>query len=196
MRTNIIQSTEQFGPPERRAELREVWRRNEGLFDRYTNFDGRPNFAELFAMCLPDHINIICNADIYFDAQALRHIRQFYAEGNDHVVMCLSRWDILPDGTSKLWDHADSADTWVVKGGPHVIPSEFPMGKAGCDNRLAHDLQEAGYLTTNPSKTIQTFHLHRVNYRSYLVDPTGIARGGNKIERIPPPYAFVQPTEL
>ena len=70
------------------------------------------------------------------------------------------------------------------------------MGKAGCDNRLAHDLQEAGYLTTNPSKTIQTFHLHRVNFRSYLVDPTGIARGGNKIERIPPPYAFCAPTEL
>lgn len=196
MRTNIIQSTEQFGPPERRAELREVWRNNEGLFDRYTDFLGRPTLRELFAMCLPDHINCIANADVYFDAQGLRHIKEFYAEGNDHVVMCLSRWDILPDGSAKHWDHADSADVWVVKGGPHEVPSDFTLGIAGCDNRLAHDLQQAGYLTTNPSKTIQTFHLHRVNFRSYIVGGTGVGRGGQKIERIPPPYAMVTPTEL
>lgn len=196
MRLNLIQSTDLFGPEERRQELRQVWHRNNGLFDRYRDFVGRPTMRELFTMCIPGHINLIANADIYFDAQGLRHIKEFYSEGNDHVVMCLSRWDVLPDGSAKHWDHADSADVWIVKGGPHEVPTEYPLGLAGVDNRVAHDLQQAGYLTVNPSKTIQSFHLHLVNYRSYIVGGKGMGRGGQKIERVPPPYAFVQPTEL
>jgi hypothetical protein len=60
------------------------------------------------------------------------------------------------------------------------------MGIAGCDNRLAYELQEAGFQVYNPSKTIQTFHLHDIPIRTFVE---------NVIERIPPPYLLLPPTE-
>ena len=67
METNLIQSRELFGPPDRQEELREVWKRNEGLFDHYTHPEGRPTFGELFRMCKPGMLNVIANSDIYFE---------------------------------------------------------------------------------------------------------------------------------
>ena len=188
MRLHLIQSRELFGPPERQDELREVWKMNEGLFDEHTAFEGRPTFSQLFRMCKPGMVNYIANSDIYF-----QRTDRVPPEGH---VWALSRYDVDADGRALLWDHRDSQDTWIVQGGPHEVDAPYPMGKAGCDNALVHALQQAGFTVTNPSKTIRTYHLHNVNYRSYLVDPSGRARGGNKIERVPPPYAFVQPTEL
>lgn len=52
-----------------------------------------------------------------------------------------------------------------------------------CDNRLAHELKEAGFEVLNPSKTIQTFHLHDVPIRSFVE---------GEVQRVPPPYHLIE----
>lgn len=197
MSVHLIQSADLFGPPERQAELQRVWKINEGLFDRITSPQGHPTFRELFLMCLPGVVNVIANADIHFDPMGLALVTKYFsALQHQKTVMALSRWDVRPDGKAYLWDHLDSQDAWILYGAPHEIEADFPMGVAGCDNRLLHNLRAAGYGVVNPSRTIKAYHLHNVEWRSYLVDNKGKARGGNKIERIPPPYAFEKPHEL
>ncbi len=188
---HLIQSREEFGPEERRAELRTVWRMNDAVFADQTHPEGRPTFSEMFRMCKPDRVNCIANSDIAFD-ETIRLAedigpRQAYA---------LSRWDVDPTGAARHWAHCDSADTWVIFGQAERIDVPWPMGTAGVDNRLAWALQQAGYTVTNPSKTIRTFHHHNIAWRSYLNDPSGIARGGKKIFRVPPPYSMVHPCDL
>ena len=187
MRFHLIQPRELFGPPERQHELDTCWRRNEGLFDKYTHPKGRPHFAELFTLCEPGMVNVIANSDIYFDNGILT------ARPDHGECFALSRWDIQPDGTAKHYDQPDSQDVWVVYDGPHCIPATFPMGVPGCDNSLAHILIQAGYRVSNPSKTLKGYHLHLTHYRSYLANPSESPRGADKIERIPPPYALVKP---
>lgn len=190
MSLHLIQPRELFGPSARQEELKTCWRINDELFDEVTTPVGRPTFAELFSLCKPDRINVIANSDIYFDATI--HL----ANPSPSQVYALSRWDVLDDGASVLWDHPDSQDVWIVNGGPHSVPARFLMGVAGCDNALAFILQSEGYIVINPSKTIKAHHLHLVQWRSYLMDPTGKARGGDKIERVSPPYAMIKPTTL
>lgn len=188
MKVHLIQSREEFGPEERRAELREVWGRNDDVFTEQTHPIGRPTFSEMFRMCKPDCVNIIANSDIYLD-----HPR-YHPTGMN--LWALSRYDIYADGSDALWDHMDSQDTWIVYGGPHEVDAPFPMGVPGCDNALLYALQVAGFKVSNPSKTIRTYHLHNSAHRSYLSDEAGQGRGGKKMYRIPPPYAFAKPTEL
>lgn len=188
MTTHLIQSRELFGPIDRQDELREVWKRNECVFDEHTAFEGRATFTELFRLCKPGMVNVIANSDIY-----LGRIAHIPPEG---TVWALSRYDIDPTGAAVLWNHLDSQDTWIVFGGPHEVDAPYPMGVPGCDNALIHALRQAGFTVTNPSKTIRTYHLHLSQYRSYLDGGNGQGRGGAKIERVPPPYAFAKPTEL
>lgn len=194
MTLHLIQSREAFGPPERVAELKECWAANDATFDHFTHATGRPTFRTLFSLCRPGMFNVIANSDIYFRRKNIALLNIY--ERLDNEVMALSRWDVDREGRVSLWDHRDSQDAWIIYGQAKSIEADFPMGVAGCDNRLARVLQDAGYTVTNPSKTIRAYHLHNVAYRSYLVDPSGKARGGDKIERVPGPYAFIQPTTL
>lgn len=204
MKVHLIQSRDEFGPEDRREELREVWKRNDILFDEQTHPEGRPTFSELFRMCKPDRVNVILNSDIYMER--LAHFPQ------PGEVWALSRYDIDPTGAAVLWNHRDSQDSYIVLGGPHEIDAHtvlarldgesgmierpFTQGIAGCDNKLMHVLREAGYKVTNPAKTIKTYHLHLSKYRSYVDGAHGDGRGGKKLERIQPPYAFEAPHEL
>lgn len=194
MDLHLIQSREEFGPEERRAELREVWRMNDAVFTDQTHPEGRPTFTELFRMCKPATFNIIANSDIYFSPHSFDGFDDRWFDVR--VCMALSRWDVAADGTVSHWAHPDSQDTWIVYGGPHEVDAPFPMGVPGCDNALLYALQVAGFKVSNPSKTIRTYHLHNTAHRSYLSDEAGQGRGGKKMYRIPPPYAFAKPTEL
>lgn len=194
MKTHLIQPRELFGPPERQAELRDVWRMNDGLFDITTIPDGRPTFTYLFTLCKPDAVNIIANSDIYFYPEDLMTLAAI--PWTSSMCFALSRWDIDVNGNATLWEHSDSQDAWIVYGTAKAVNADFTMGVAGCDNRLAHELEQAGYVVTNPSRTIHACHLHLVQWRSYLRNHDGTARGGDKIERIPPPYKLIRPTEL
>lgn len=183
---HLVQPRELFGPPERQAELLECWRLNDAVFDAVKAPKGRPTFNELFALCKPDAVNVIANSDIFFD-ETIR-LAEGIVSGQAYA---LSRWE-----NGALYDMSDSQDIWIVRGGPYHIPADYTMGKPGADNRLAHDLTVAGFSVTNPSRSIRCHHMHRVPYRSYLVDTHGAARGGRKIDRIPPPYLRVPTCSL
>lgn len=192
MRVRLIQPQELFGPPERQDELRECWRRNDEVFDEVVKAAGRPTFNDLFSMCDPDAVNVIANSDIYFGQKDVSLIAMI---PHGHC-WALSRWDADATGYAKLHDHPDSQDAWVFNGRPDGIDAPFAMGVPGCDNRLAYLIREAGYNVSNPSRTVRAMHLHGVQWRSYLHDAEGHARGGEKKEVVPGPYAFVKPTYL
>lgn len=194
MRIVLIQPRELFGPPERRKELHACWRTNDATFDRSMVIapKGRPTFNELFDLCDTEAINVIANSDIYMQPEAREKLRAI-APGE---CWALSRWDVDASGRVSLWDHADSQDVWVFNGKPTGIDAPFTMGVPGCDNALAFLIDQAGYRIINPSRSIRAYHLHNVQWRSYLAEPGGMARGGQKMERIPPPYKLVKPTFL
>lgn len=192
---HLIQPRAPFGPPERVSELVEVWKRSDGLFTHATHPGGRPTFSDLLTLCRPGMVNVIANADIFFDAKGVAQITHFYAalteEHRYKTALALSRWDMRPDGTSVLYDHPDSQDVWVVYGLPNPINIPWPLGVPGIDNRVAWELINAGFKVLNPSKTIRTYHLHEVRWRSYeqVASP-------RLIERVPPPYSYAKPVTL
>jgi len=89
----------------------------------------------------------------------------------------------------RFYNRRDSQDAWIVQGNFKQIPeANFPLGKKGCDNKIAFLLSKK-YIMLNPSRTIRTFHLHLTNVRNY-------APHGTKEDLIPPPYKLIQPTNM
>ena len=184
---HLLQSHDLFGPPERQDELRECWRLNKELFDEQTNFVGRLTLKELFAMCKPDTVNVLANSDIAFDETIA--LAKSIAPGECYA---LTRWE-----NGVLYNAGyQSQDVWIISGGPHDVDAPWPMGTPGIDNRLVHTIRGSGIVVNNPSKSIRCHHMHAVQWRSYLAEPTGKLVADDKIFRIPPPYDFVWPSEL
>ncbi len=155
-------------------------------------FPHRPTFNHFFDLMslegCADAINIVCNTDIFF--QDLSVLKAQFVNNPDrgNICLALSRWDYFPYANLHHHDTWDSQDTWCFYGIPRVRTSlEFTAGKAGCDNRLAHDIEQAGYNVINPSKTVMTYHYHVTGVRNYI-DANGEVK-----ERIPPPYKMVVP---
>src|SRR5437764_554416 len=117
--------------PGRRAELCECLRRNldkkqiqevhlfdedtseprELMADGYLNLDKvrliphgrRLTYRDLFGyanQCLAGCAVIIANADIFFD-RSLSHLDSYDLSGK---LLCLSRWDVQPDGSLQLFE--------------------------------------------------------------------------------------------
>ena len=152
----------------------------------------RPNFKDFFdfirAEEFSDSINVIANTDIFF--VNMQQIDQNLSRlQKAKSCFALTRYDYHQNRPSQLYDTPDSQDTWVFNGNDGLDKLnyvDFPMGVAGCDNRLAYELNQAGFEVYNPSKTIQTFHLHDVPIRTFIE---------NVVQRIPPPYLLLPPTE-
>tara|TARA_R100000664_G_C2760120_1_gene150840 strand:+ start:8889 stop:10193 length:1305 start_codon:yes stop_codon:yes gene_type:complete len=122
-----------------------------------------------FTKIFPDDINILSNADIFFDESIdlCRHM-------GDDDAYALSRWD-LPKGTleSKFLDahvvksQSRSQDTWIVKGAVKKgINGAFCLGQRGCDNVFAQELESSGYNVSNPCLDIIANHLHTTPFRT------------------------------
>lgn len=148
----------------------------------------RPTYADYFALINrvtePNDINIIANADIYFD-----ELNIFLIENsiNENECYALSRWDEIGPNKYKLFDRPDTADTWIFKGPVKFVQDcDFTLGVPGCDNAIAHKLEQAGYNVLNPSRDIKTYHLHFSGVRNYNA----------KIDRVPPPYKLIHPHYL
>lgn len=143
--------------------------------------EGR-NYEDFFRamQAYPDDVNIIANADIYFNdtIELIKRITHYEA-------FCLTRWDYNGNGHANFMNRSDSQDAWVIRGKPKSITGDFPLGKAGCDNRIAYNLKQAGYIVKNPSLSIQSIHYHVSNFRTY-----------NPHDRILEPYLLVKPTYL
>jgi hypothetical protein len=123
----------------------------------YTSF-----FNKINELTGPDDINIICNSDIFLDETI-----QLTSKLEPHKAFALSRWEYVNANNIKLFERADSQDTWIIRGPATNIIGNFTLGLAGCDNRIAHELKDAGYQPTNPAKSIKTYHVHNSNVRNY-----------------------------
>jgi len=174
-----------------------------GRLAQAKQISGRPTFQQIFdyvnEVTKVDDINIVANSDIFFDEEGIE-IAKLLLEPND--CWALTRWDIIPERRiseqrSDIWsttyipEHAefmnrrDSQDTWVFRGKVKPGNYDFQIGMPGCDNRMAYELQQAGYNISNPSLTIKTFHLHKGEERSWHGKP-----------QVPQPYLLINPTEI
>ena len=128
-------------------------------------------------------ITVICNSDITFDnslrllGRALRH----------RHCAALARWDLDRDGIPRLRYTPYSQDAWIFSGKIWDFECNFQIGVPGCDNRLMHELFEAGYKVINPALTIRSYHRHRAPPRIY---------GDDKTKSVGPPYRGMYPHNL
>lgn len=129
-------------------------------------------------------ITILANADIEFPRETIDLLR--HVDLGNHAF-ALTRWNPEPDGTLKL-QHPHprgSQDCWIFQGPPKDVRADFTMGRPGCDNRFAKELDLAGYDVRNPSLTLKTIHRHTSEVRNYT--------RADVVER---PYLLVEPCEL
>lgn len=103
---------------------------------------------------------VLGNADIYFD-ETLQRVDW---ENLDGVVYALTRHDMRSDGSTELVAPEIAhgcQDAWIFRAPLSFAPENtaFPLGVAGCDNRIAYELSQAGYALVNPCLTIHAIHL-------------------------------------
>lgn len=152
----------------------------------------RPSYNYYFRLTreYPYDINIIANTDIVMDDDSLKLLKTWNWR---NYCLALSRWDYLNHEMSKhisrLYDHRDSQDTWILRGGfKDNKLADFCLGKKGCDNRIAHELSKF-YNVINPSRSIMTFHYHITNIKNY-------APHGNPKDLVKPPYKLIETSKL
>lgn len=156
------------------------------------NVGRRPTFNDFFKelqkVKRTNVINIIANSDIYFEDIEVINSYYFHVQHNPKICLALSRYDVNADGGITPFLRPDSQDAWIFYSNPEIRTSiEFGMGEAGCDNRLAWELQQRGFQLHNPSHSIRIFHYHPSNVRNYL------GQNNEPTHRIPPPYVLVTP---
>jgi hypothetical protein len=130
----------------------------------------RPTYKDFFnavnRYTRKSDISIIANNDIYFD-HTLKLIDKIDMR---NTCLALTRWNILPNGIAQLSPDSElksSQDTWIFLGPVKPTVSNFLVGLPGCDNRIAYELEQAGYKLFNPCKSIKTYHLHTSNFHTY-----------------------------
>lgn len=115
-----------------------------------------------------DDIVILANSDIYFDDTISK--AKLICSKFDNIVLALTRW--CPYNGHKIENNKvipyhgakSSQDTWIWKNklqGYQNQNIDFPLGKFGCDNSIAHAFLNMGYFVSNPSLEIITYHLHK-----------------------------------
>ncbi|HKO99536.1 MAG TPA: FkbM family methyltransferase [Pyrinomonadaceae bacterium] len=128
--------------------------------------DGRLTFKTLFKYAnqnLAGRKVVIANADIFFD-QSLALVNDIDLDGK---LLCLSRWDVQPDGSAHFFEHPSSQDAWIFQAPIQPFNCDFHLGKLGCDNLLAWEAANAGLKVSNPSRSIKAHHLHLSQVRRY-----------------------------
>ena len=131
-----------------------------------------------------EDVNIIANADIYFDETI-----QLSERIKENQCYALTRWEDV-NGTIMDFNQRHgrpsppewSQDAWIFRGSTEpihydnvdavrdnrhreVIP--FSLGIPGCDNKIAALLKEKGFRVTNPSLNIKAIHKHLNPSRDY-----------------------------
>jgi hypothetical protein len=140
----------------------------------------RPTYRDFFdlvnvTVLFSNQISIIANTDIYFN-ETLSAL-----DLHDRQCIALSRWDKRKDGL-RLHNERYSQDTWIFKGKiRNVRFCDFYLGIPGCDNRIAYELNRAGYRLFNPANKIQSIHYHQSDLHNY----------DHNTAKIPKPYLYV-----
>ncbi len=112
---------------------------------------------------LPGRKVIIANADIFFD-QSLALLENYDLDGK---LLCLSRWEMKPDGSTVFFEHPASQDAWIFRTPIRKFRSDIHLGLPGCENRLAWEAKHAGLKLSNPGRSIHANHLHMSHIRRY-----------------------------
>jgi len=140
----------------------------------------RPTYRNFFdlvndTVTSANDISIVANSDIYFnDTLAQLDIKE-------RQCIALSRWDKRKDGL-RLHNERFSQDTWIFKGKiRNVRFCDFYLGIPGCDNRIAYELNRAGYRLFNPANQIQSIHYHQTDLHNY----------DHSTPKIPKPYLYI-----
>lgn len=158
------------------------------IYDLKTTFfiHKRPDFNDFFSIInkinfgTKNEINIIANADIFFDASLQFLIN--YAQNN--IVLALTRYNFINEFNFNLHKTRDSQDSWIFFGKINQkLNMPYLLGTPGCDNKLAFLLDQIGYKVINPSLTIKTYHLHSSPLRFF-----------DESKRILPPHKYLEPT--
>ncbi|MFW5804574.1 MAG: hypothetical protein ACOCWG_05035 [bacterium] len=178
------------------SALDEIHILNEGGFiEQFDNpkihiveIKGRPTYTRFFKainkITSENDINIIANTDISFD----KNIALLKKLNWEHKSMALSRWEYNSDGSTFLYNHNDSQDTWIFKGKIKNVNADFPLGVPRCDNRFMYELQKGGYQVINPAFSIKTYHHHAGIRKKYNTE--------NLPHFVEPPYAYLYPHNL
>jgi hypothetical protein len=148
--------------------------------------DKRPSYQDLFNIALNNieeskGFMIIANSDIFYAEDDIYKIKERI---RDTEVFALSRWEFNFRKPHIHHDTWDSQDSWIFK--DKILPGNYDikLGIPGCDNKIAYELQEAGHVIKNPSKSIRSYHFHKSGYRTY-----------NEEDRIKEPYFFINTEE-
>ena len=140
----------------------------------------RPTYRNFFDLVndtatSSNSISVIANSDIYFN-DTLAHL-----DIKERQCVALSRWDKRKDGL-RLHNERFSQDTWIFKGKiRNVRFCDFYLGIPGCDNRIAYELNRAGYRLFNPATKIQSIHYHQTDLHNY----------DHSTPKIPKPYLYI-----
>jgi hypothetical protein len=132
---------------------------------------------------LSGDICILSNSDIVFDGslsllRGVDWVNKFYA---------ITRHNLQHDGSIAFNDSNACQDTWIFKSPLKAFPSDFGLGRPGCDNRIVWEAQNSGLIVLNPCKIIICRHLHLTNKRNYVANqpvipgPYGRAEFGDQL---------------
>lgn len=119
-------------------------------------------FEKINKLAGPNDINIICNADIFFDntATLIQNIK-------NKQVYALNHWNVGAGGQMTFIDNVSSQDAWITRGKIEGVNGDFPIGLPGSSGRIAFEFQQAGYNVINPSRSIKIYHAHNSNIKNY-----------------------------
>ena len=140
----------------------------------------RPTYRNFFdlvndTVTSVNDISIIANTDIYFNETLAR------IDIHERQCIALSRWDKKKDGL-RLHNERFSQDSWIFKGKlRNVRFCDFYLGIPGCDNRIAYELNRAGYRMFNPATKIQSIHYHQSDLHNY----------DHNTPKVPKPYLYI-----
>ena len=194
---NLFTSYFQCGNQQRQRELDFCLEKNKAnhLIHKIYLFSERPTYKIFFEQTrkYPDYINILTNADIYFN-ETLDYVR--FIKPNQ--CFALTRWEdyekkIVSFETRHIENKEAKAkhsqDVWIFRGAVKAeVYGNFYLGIPGCDNRIAFEIGRM-YSVINPSKTIQSIHKHRNPVRKYNI-PEGSP------DRIMGRYKWVDPCAI
>ena len=130
--------------------------------------DSRPTFQDIIDFSnkeLKGQKCIISNTDIFMD-DTLCHVKD-----NDilNLFLCLTRWDVKPDGTIEYYDVENKGwtqDTYIYESPIDIKDANFFVGLPGQENRLAYLAYESGLNVINPSLLVIIKHFHLTDYTS------------------------------
>lgn len=158
------------------------------------NINKRLTYKDVFNYVDKNNINgffCIINSDIFFD-ETLKHLHLTNLSQEKYMFSQLRfEFDNKTKNTYINETINCSQDTWIFHTNfikdiiNNIELFNIDLGKSGCDNKLLYFLNMIGFKIINHPYFIKTYHYHSSQIRNYT-----------EIDRLPPPYVFVNPVGI